>query len=220
MIHSSIQDNWFRVDVIHAIARDLFLQVKNEDFRKRMLCNGEPFPFSPADFEAMEKEACIVGMVKAWAVVAIESLTNHFLAETINNALLVSVAIEYPKQILDKLKISKMPKSDLGRKLLIYSNSREDAAPIIAVADDISDVRNSIVHDKPFEIINLENGDVKIVNLGTRGNETYERHNYESLEAFFDKCDRISNYLYSTHPSNDIPAPKRVLVDLMKRMPT
>jgi hypothetical protein len=84
-----------------------------------MIRRGDTFPFDVQLFDEMERESCIVGMVMAWSVVALESLVNHAIAETLNNRICAIMVIEYPTQVTDKLKMAKCPKSELAKKIFI-----------------------------------------------------------------------------------------------------
>lgn len=195
MIHSSVNDNWMRVVIIHSVAREYFDSTHGTDFRQRMTSGGDFFPFDTSMYDMMEKESCIVGMVMAWAVVTLESLVNHALAEAINNKLSAIMAIEYPGQITQKLKVKKPGSSELANKLAILSDSLEPNADIIELADKLAKTRNSIVHDKPFNLIDYGDGEVEIENRRSRGEPKEGQIKYEELKSFFKNCDQIKDFI-------------------------
>ncbi|TAN67365.1 MAG: hypothetical protein EPN17_11160 [Methylobacter sp.] len=143
----------------------------------------------------MEKESCIVGMVKAWAVVTLESLVNHAIAEALNNKVLAIMAIEYPSQITDKLRIGKSARSELAKKIIILSDSVEQNTKIISLADKLADTRNLIVHDKPFSVIDHGEGEFEIEYFRSRGEDSNEQFRYEDLQVFYEDCDSIRDYI-------------------------
>lgn len=200
MIHSSIKDNWMRVEIMHSVAQTYYLATHGSDFRGRMINGGSPFPFDAAQYDTMEKESCIVGMVMAWSIITIESLVNHSLAERINNKTSAIMAIEYPGQITDKLKIAKSARSELAKKLVILADNEEQNTQYISLADDLSETRNLIVHDKPFELIDFGNGEVEITHFRSRGDALEKQFRYDDLADFYKKCDKIKNYAASISP--------------------
>lgn len=198
MIYSSVNDNLMRLEIMHSIAQSYYESTHHSDFRERIKKHGETFPFDEMQYEKMQKESCIVGMVMAWSVVTIESLVNHCLAETINNKISAKMAIEYPNIITDKLNIAKSQKSELSKKLAILSDDDKNNRKILSMADEISDIRNRIVHDKPLNLIDYGDGEVEIIHFNSRN---YSSENidttYEKLDDFYKKCDHIKNYLRS-----------------------
>ncbi|MEH8018569.1 hypothetical protein MN202_15100 [Rheinheimera muenzenbergensis] len=187
-----------RVEIMQSIASAYFSATRGSDFRSRITQGGAPFPFDAIQYETMEKESCIVGMVMAWSVITLESLVNHALAEKINNKVSAIMAIEYPGQITEKLKIAKSARSELAKKIAILSDNRQGSDVYIQLADKITEDRNIIVHDKPFELTDLENGEVKITHFKSRGRENERKPRYENLADFFMDCENVSNYIYSS----------------------
>ncbi len=186
---------------MHSVTQTYFATTSGSDFRTRTIHNGEFFPFDAIQYDNMEKESYLVGMVMAWSVITLESLVNHALAEIINNKILSIMAIEYPGQITDKLKVAQSAKSELAKKIAILSddfvgNNNE----YIQLADELSQIRNAIVHDKPFELIDLEDGDVKIQHFKSRKGMDMSRQRYEDLSDFYRKCDKITVHISSVSP--------------------
>jgi len=200
LIHSSIQDNWMRVEIMHSVAHKYYLSTHNSDFRARIIKNGNPMPFDATKYNTMEKESSIVGMVMAWSVITLESFVNHSLAERLNNKTSAIMAIEYPSQITDKLKIAKSAKTELAKKLVILADCDKQNLQCISLADELSETRNLIVHDKPFELIDHGDGEVEITHFKSRGDNPVKQHRYEHLRDFYEKCDKVKNYASSISP--------------------
>lgn len=185
---------------MHSVARTYYLSTHDSDFRERMINRGNPFPFDVVKYETMEKESCIVGMVMAWAVITLESFVNHAIAKTLNNQASAIMAIEYPRQITDKLKIGKSAKSELAKKLIILADNDKQNLQCISIADELSETRNLIVHDKPFELIEHGDGEAEITHFRSRGDNPETRHRYEHLSDFYGKCYQIKTYVSSISP--------------------
>lgn len=200
MIHSSIKDNWMRVEVMHSVAKAYYQSTHSSEFRERMINGGQTFPFDVAQYEKMEKESCIVGMVMAWSVITIESLVNHALAERLNNRTSAIMAIEYPRQITDKLKIAKSTRSELAKKLVILADSDESNKEYTLLADELSEKRNLIVHDKPFDLLDYGDGNVDVTYFKSRGDSLGKLPRYGDLVKFYGKCDSVKDYVASISP--------------------
>lgn len=202
MIYSAVNHNWARVKIMHSVAREFLDETRGSEFRRRIIDRGDIFPFDAAAHDSMEKESHIVGMLMAWSVITLESLVNHTLAETINNKVSAVMAIEYPSQVTKKLKIGKSARSELARKLIILSNAFEPDSEILQLGDELSDIRNIVVHDKPFNYIDFGDGNVKIDYYRSRGESHGETLRYDSLVSFFRKCDRILDYILGKTNNN------------------
>ncbi len=108
------------------------------------------------------------------------------------------MAIEYPSLVTDKLNVAKSQKSELSKKLAILSDDDKNNREILSLADELSGIRNRIVHDKPFDLIDFGDGEVEIIHFNSRN---YSSENidtmYESLDDFNKKCEHLKNYLRS-----------------------
>lgn len=197
MIQSALEDNWMRVDIMHSIAQKYYLKTHDSDFRERTINNGPFFPFSSLKYEAMKSESCMVGMVMAWSVICLESLVNHALAENIVDRDVLIKTIEHPKSAAKKLNLQKKIKSELSIKIVILSNNRENSYKLASVADELSERRNLIVHDKPFEFRGYDNGDVDITHLRQRGKPFEKELRYDDLTDFYRKCEDVKDYIGS-----------------------
>lgn len=206
MIYSAVNDNWLRVKVMHSIANDFYASTSGTDFRRRITSRDEVFPFDPAAYETIENESRIVGMVMAWSVVTIESLVNHQLAVSLNDKAIARTAIEYPAKALRELQISKSPRSELAKKLLILSIQgqikSDDYSTVFELAAFLADKRNLIVHDKPFRLIDNGHGDVDIHWFRERGEAISPRARYEDLVAFYNDCDTVTRFVLTVNPES------------------
>lgn len=186
-----------RVEIMHSVAQSYYEATHDSDFRERMTNHSALFPFYAVQYDAMEKESSIVGMVMAWSVITLESLVNHSLAEVLNNRTSAIMAIEYPRQVTDKLKIAKSTRSELAKKLIILSDGNENSNEYLSLADELSDARNQIVHDKPFNYTDYGDGEVDIKHFRSRGEALEKRLKYEDLDEFYGKCDQIKSHVFS-----------------------
>lgn len=180
---------------MHSIALELYKSTEGSDFRNRTINRtiDNFFPFDAVAYDAMAKESCIVSMVMAWSVVALESVVNLGLAENIQFKRDAVKAIEYPKKVLKKTKY----KSDLAVKLIILSDSTISISEVFDLAEEVSDIRNVIVHDKPFDMVNDDSGDVEVDYFKCRGKEP-KIYRYENLHPFFCSCDQIYRYILTS----------------------
>lgn len=203
MIYSAINDNWERVKIMYAMAHEFLDETRGSDSRRRIIGAGDIFPFDVAAHDSMEKESQIVGMLMAWSVITLESLVNHALAEAIKNKASAVMAIEYPSQVTEKLKIGKSAKSELSKKVIILSNTFELDSEVLQLCDELADIRNAVIHDKPFDFHDLGDGDVEINYFRSRGENGGETVRYDALVPFFRKCDRIVDYILR-HAENNL----------------
>ncbi len=201
MIHSAIHDNWDRVQIMHSMAYDYYCETKDSELRQGMGSSSceDSFAFNAFVFETMRKEACLVEAIMVWSVIAIETLINHVLAEVSPDELSAKNAIEYPDKRIDK-RYKKC--HDLVKKLIILNDGKEINDEILLVAENLSENRNAIVHDKPFELNDYGDGEVKIINYSLRENEKKYSNKYEDLKIFFKDCDKIKDYIFSASDLN------------------
>ena len=200
MIYSAIEDNWNRVKLMHDVAHGMYATTLQGDYRERLVSSGEFFPFDSTVWESMQSESHIVGMIKSWAVVTLECLANHQLAEVAGSTVLATFAIEYAPQITGRLKIFKSAQSELAKIMLILSDKLdrkpdEELTKIVETADTIAEIRNSIVHDKPFRLTYQFDEDVEVTHFRSRGNADGETHCYCSLSDFYGQCDLLKNFI-------------------------
>lgn len=197
MIHSAIEDNWMRVVTMHSVAHKYYESTRETEFRQRIMERGDIFPFNAQLYDGMDRESCIVSMVMAWSVITIESLVNHAIVETLNNRICAVMAIEYPGQVADKFKVAKCARSALSKKLFIlHDGSNEGQLRIIMeLADKLSDIRNGIIHDKPFSLIYYDD-DEELNQFALRGTLS-SIYRYDDLPGFYKDCDELVNYILS-----------------------
>lgn len=197
MIYSSVNDNWARVSIMHQVAFNYYNSTKDSDFRNRSENKGDLFPFDTSAFEDMQNERHLVGMVMAWSVVTLESMVNHAIAEIFSNRDDAIQAIEYPKQYAKDNNIIGLGNSELSKKMGILFEGNVPGKGVTNLADNISETRNTIVHDKPFEIINHGSGNLEIDPLEKRTRKVLEGINFNSLESFYTDCDLIGKSLFN-----------------------
>jgi hypothetical protein len=182
-----------RVAVMHSLAWELYAKTEGTDFRDRITNRGPLFPFDIGAFNTIQNESRIVGMVMAWSVVTLESLVNHQLAAVLNNRILAVMAIEYPAQVTSKLNLNHSGKSELAKKLIILlDNTEPTTMKVVETADALADKRNTIVHDKPFRLIDHGDGEFETEWFRSRGNGDYPTFRYTDLKAFYLDCDLVA----------------------------
>ena len=196
MIYSSIEDNWFRVKIMHDVLSEYYNFTKKSEFRERLTKGGEFFPFDVKKYDAMEKESSLVGMVMAWSVVTIECLVNHVIAESLNDKNIATEAIEYPKKIAEKRKIPKTSKSELSKKISILFYPEDRLNEITKIADELSGYRNLIMHDKPFDYNDFGEGEFDISYFRSRGESLGKTLRFEDIVDFYKKCDVLVSYIF------------------------
>lgn len=222
MIHSSIGDNWFRLETIHGIARNLYEATAHSDHRDRQLNGAYPFPFSLEVFDRIQLEKSIVGMVITWSAITLEAILNHAIAEKFNSRLAATQAIENPAKFLQDFKI-KLPRggrqSELARKVIILSDCLEPDLGIIDDANVIADRRNQIVHDKPFYFYQRDEDDFEQWSYSTRTNDEKTHHSYDVLIEHYERCDRVLTYIETFHRIENEQDPQRRFSALLEPTP-
>ncbi|HMW46918.1 MAG TPA: hypothetical protein PKD17_03350 [Cellvibrionaceae bacterium] len=196
MIYSSVEDNWLRIELMFEIASKYNDFTKGEDGFDVAETDGKlSFRMDVFLMDGEKKESCLVGMLMVWSVVTLESLINHAIAESINNELTAKLAIEHPGQITEKIKPRVNAKSELAKKLLILNDDSEDISKLLEIAEQLSERRNHIVHDKPFDHCTDEDGEPIIKYFRVRGKELDERIRFKSLGPFFKQCDSVKEFI-------------------------
>ncbi|MCF7967063.1 MAG: hypothetical protein K9L79_16230 [Methylobacter tundripaludum] len=193
MIYSGVDENWMRVEMMHAIAKEYYDKTKGSEYREHRLNPSNRFFIDLEKSMLMDKEACVVGMVVVWSVVTLESLINHVIAEKSENESDAITAIEYPQN----LKITEEVKSLLAKKMVILSQPNTVDKRLLKIADDISNVRNEIVHDKPFEYLDYGDGDIEIRHYRKRGNSENKQYTFEYLSSFYKQCHDLCSFIDS-----------------------
>lgn len=203
MIHSSAVDNWERIELMHSIAKGYYELTKESPYRRVGNNISEKFCFDSNVFLTVNKESMIVEIIIAWCVITLESQVNHAIAATEADRTTAVTAIEYPHNIIK----SKFPKSGLAKKISILAKIDPEVIKIATLADELSDMRNLIVHDKPFEIIDHPNGEVSVDYFRQRGDLDGSRYTFDDLKLFYDKCqlicDLIDSYYVYYSPMGD-----------------
>lgn len=192
MLLSAVNENWQRVELMHSLVYQYFDETEGSDFRNRIIKNENIFPYSLSKVKSMEKESILIGMVMAWAVVAIESLVNHALAEKLDTRELAVKAINNPRKVLQALQLGHVPDSKLGTKIMVLKKEYDN--DIIDLADKLSKIRNQIIHDKPFDYFEND-GEVTTKSYKASAEEESIIYRYEDLKDFFISCDTIKEYI-------------------------
>jgi hypothetical protein len=177
---------------MYSVVYEFFSETEGSDFRDRIVNNKGVFPYNLSQAQSMQKESSLVGMVMAWSVVAIESLINHALAEKLDTRELAVKAINDTNKEFNKLSFDFNPKSKLGKKIMILDS--EHNSEIVNLAEIISDARNMIMHDKPYDYYEND-GDIETTAYRASSGVTDIVYRYEDLKDFFDNCDAIKNYI-------------------------
>ncbi|WP_306548754.1 hypothetical protein [Desulfobulbus sp.] len=195
MIHSSSVDNWQRIKIMHSIANDLHLITRENKFRNIKNNISDDFYFDAIAFETIQKESCIVEMIMAWCVITLESQVNHAIAATESDKEAIIRAIEYSKGSVSM----RDSHSELAKKLLILARTEHGVAAPVEIADNVSEIRNEIVHDKPVEIVDRDDGDIEIRYFRVRGKSDGKRYRFEDLGVYYEKCQKICDFIELYH---------------------
>ena len=181
---------------MHSIAKSYYEKTLDSEYGQHPRHSFGFYAFDLDKAKWMGKECCVVGMVIVWSVITLESLINHVIAEVINNRLLAVLAIEFPGNITDKVGGDKTPKSDLAKKIRILNQGNIDDKKMIELANNLSRIRNEIVHDKPFSLIDL-GGDAGLIieHFKSRDDGGSKRYNYDDLPDFYRKCEELRIYI-------------------------
>ena len=199
MIYSLAQDHWETVRLVHSIAKLHYIE------RQKWQIAGynkddEMFPFSIECYTSRQKEIYAVGLVMTWSVITIESLCNHAIADIFDNKGDALDAINSPRKITTRLKISTDIKSDLAYKVHLISDGRNALGCVSKAADRISFIRNDIVHDKPFDYYITQDGDLLLGHYSKREHRCI--YKYDDLPDFFRDCDEITAFILQVSTVN------------------
>lgn len=198
MLYSGVHENWVRLTIMHSIAHDYYKKTETHDMREKG-CISEDGKLN-LDVNAhlsMEKESYIVGMVIAWSAITLESYVNHALAQVINHKLSAIHAIESPDKFKLKPPSGINPQSELSKKLMILSDGADVPREILKFTEEISNSRNSIIHDKPFELSHDHEGNIEFDSFRSRG-QPAKTYYMEDLDDFFPKCQKIADFIRSS----------------------
>lgn len=197
MIHSGIDENWLRVEILYGLAYRH--HVLSEERRRNKIEPKEKVFFDPILHDENMKQSCIVGMVIVWSVVTLEALVNQALAETIECRKTAIEAIEYPKANSPNNR-----RSELARKICNIPRNEEVCVGILDLSDRLCELRNGIVHDKPFVYTDFGDGEFEIDHLRKRGEPLESRFTYQDLREAFTFCDKIREFLLRTFDASHL----------------
>jgi len=181
------------VEIMHSIAENYYL----------LSCEGidtnedKDIFFNCKQYDIDQKESCAVGMIKVWCVITLESMINHAIAHIIEDKEKAIRAIEFPKNFLKKELSFRSKKSELSCKIVILNNGFDGIEKLVEYAECLSSERNLIVHDKPLEFTQYEDGDFEIENFAIRGLNCEVSTKFLDLNDFYQKCDIIKNFMVS-----------------------
>ncbi|HEX7508434.1 MAG TPA: hypothetical protein VF550_16785 [Polyangia bacterium] len=203
MIHNRLKDNWHRMRILVALARGHYEKTKGSDFRRRKIEGGDHFPFDAMAYESMESERCIVEMAAVWSVIPVDSLVNLAIAELMDEVDHVATAIERPKKLVTR-GIEPMPLTDLAQKTAILGSRtdlKQDATEVRETCEHLAMMRNRIVHDKPFELVDHHDDGVELREYPWKwpGREFEAR--FENLQGVFQMCDQVKDFVAAAVPN-------------------
>ena len=197
MIYSGVDDNWLRVELLHSLCSDYYYLTEGKECFE--IKPDSKFFFDTRLHDNIQKEASVVGMIATWSVVTLEALANQALAETIKCPKAVKKAIEHPRQY-HQCKAG----SELATKIDILSSSGSTTGSMKQLAEELCDLRNLIVHDKPFNYTDLGDGEVKIDHYRLRGEPLNKQLRYPDLRQIFESCDQVRVFLLQTFDSEHL----------------
>lgn len=210
MIYSDFEDNWKSVILLSELANMKFQETKPFP-REKIMRSGNNIEFTCSNLKyyyEYTEESRLTRMTMVWSLIAIESLVNHVIADCLDNKVVAISVIENPNNIIssislkceDKKEDLSRLKSELVKKLMILNQQKVVDGEMMAVfkaAQEISDLRNAIVHNKPISIIDFQDGDVEVFEYTKYSDRKVEvsRLKYVDLKVFFEKCDLVLSFL-------------------------
>lgn len=211
MVYSAAINNFERVALLYTIAEE-YHQTNKRSGQKERWKSGDIFPFSVEDWRNIQNESQIVEAVIVFSLITLESLANHIIAEkteaseltkefTEKDTIDLSIGlIEGDYKAFSKIGIKRPPKGDLSKKIkaldkLLSSKPSHYIETLQNIANKLSEARNSIVHDKPFDLTTYDDGNIEFTEFRNRGKSKI--YDFEFLENFFIDCQKIANYFNS-----------------------
>lgn len=216
MIYSDVDDNWLRVELLHSMVMTFHEITQGKELNIEVSAEGKVVLSNFGLFYDVEKESCSVGMLIVWSVVTLEALVNHALAETITDYNSAKDLIENPDPYIKNRKIICHGKSQLARKIEILNRNGCEISQVIELAGYLCDLRNVIVHDKPFDYTDYGDGDFNIAHLRKRGEPMERKLRYKDLQAFYQKCDHVREFILKCFDSDHLKIHDSSFVSLIK----
>ncbi len=216
MIYSAVDDNWLRVELLHSMVMTFHEITQGKELNIEVSAEGKVVLSNFGLYYDIEKESCSVGMLIVWSVVTLEALVNQALAETITDYNSAKESIENPDQYIKRSKIKSNGKSGLARKIEILNRNECEISQAIGLAEYICDLRNVIVHDKPFDYTDCGDGVIDIVDLRKRGKPIEKKLRYKDLQAFYQSCDHIREFILKYFDSDHLKIYGSSFVSLIK----
>ncbi len=171
---------------------ELTANTDERSFFKRKGAVEDIVGFCPVTHDNMRRESCIVGMLMAWTVVALESIINHAIAETLDDREKAAEAIRFPQRFTNKQGLN-LAQTDLSKKLFVLTGKPENVQ-MMKVANELCWTRNEIVHDKPFSLDTY--GDGEPIYFRTEKDESRSKYfHFDDLSKFFEDCDQIKDFI-------------------------
>lgn len=196
MIYSGVDDNWLRVELLHSLAIKYYSETQGKNCLE---ITDNKFYFDVRLHDVIRKESCIVEMIATWSVVTLEALANQALAEIISSPEEAKKAIEHPRKYKPF-----QGKSELSVKIAILGHDSSKIKEIVQVADTLSELRNRVLHDKPFELINFGDGETFIEHYRLRGEPLHKQLRYPDLYKLFESCDQVRLFILDLFDSKHL----------------
>lgn len=197
MIISDFDHNWTIIEILLEQTYSNYIKTKGTEFRGFLEKEEAKNIFDEEKEEYIENERALVTMTLAWISITIEALVNNIIAEIIPNRILATYTIENAKQIVDRFPIEKKPKYEIACKLLILNENHDGIDKFIEVAEEMVNIRNRIVHDKPISV-DLPNGEEKfsIYSTKAKGDGIFY---YENMRTILLKYDSFLDHLIDNY---------------------
>lgn len=195
-----------RVEILHKLA--LEHHNSSEERKRKKVKTDEKIIMDMGAHSDQIKQSCIVGMIIVWSVITLEALANQALAETIECESEATNIIEYPKK----------PKnvSQLARKIHYLSRGDVNVSGVVTKANELCDLRNIIVHDKPFNYICYQDGEVEIDYFSSKGAPLDRQLTYNELSNVYHLSDEIRDYLLNSFDSTGLEIREQRFASLLE----
>lgn len=181
--HSAINDNIERLEFLFAEYTKLH-ETRPEAYKPgRIPETIGKINFCVHDYLHSKRERILLELLLVWAVISLESLVNHVIAEAFPNNICSIFIIENPKKMTETSKYGKRFNSELQHKLLIVGDDSDEALQIASSLSRLISLRNTIVHDKPFKLNQLDD-DVEVTKLSKWKDESVSICHSDAMELF------------------------------------
>jgi hypothetical protein len=203
-VYSSIDENCRRLNAIFDLISAQYIETSGDEARKKYFNGDELTSDEKQIINIIIEEADLIGLFITWAVITIEGLVNHIIADNTLNKILAIASIENPRKIIENMKRNNQISSELGIKILILGENNGDSEKIALKAEEVVKIRNMIVHDKPYEYEYTDSGDLEIKIYTAKQKDEIRYFYFEDLQKILGELNEIYNYVMKNAKATSI----------------